>query len=1138
MLIITLSLIPALSSGQQWVGVGSQSQSSPKITFSESNPGTSGIQVEIPGFYLDLLQVGDNLYHSISIPDGVPILEQGNPELQKLSFNLQLQDNFYSGISVASSKYFEYTDINIPPSIGNQPRNRSNSLTEEGDSYHSDSFYPLNLAVSQIPYIIRNERFQTFQVYPFQYNPVTRVLRFYYEMELQLIANEGEDINPLSNSDKSIIQVGSLGNNCINEPAQTLKSGQLPSDKGSMLIICPEVFLASIKPLAEWRNQTGIQTEIIDAGQFKTPAEIYNFVKEYYYAKKNLAYLLLVGDSKHVPPFNLSTGSSDNSYSYLSGNDHYPDILVGRFSAESAKDVDIQVQRTIEYETGPKSSTGWHTVVTGLASTLSPGDDGESDFQHIRNLLKTMKSATFTQVNEFFDGSQGEADAEGNPTTSDITTKINQGTGIIFYAGHGSPNAWATGSITKSVAEGLSNTSKYPVIWSAACETGNFADKYCLAEAWLRASNSNGQPTGAVAAVMSSGTQTSFPPMQAQDKIAELLSDPAEDMCTMGAISIKGMMSMNDKYGSAGNTITDNWILFGDPALRIFTTEPQQLIVDHKGQIGAGRVFYTLASNSQNGFVCISKDGNILGTALIIDGKAIVYLDKPAQGESLTITVTAMNYIPYKSEIKVIFDPANPDFCIPPNHSRLQPINTQFNWECSEGGIPEYYLFYLGTDNPPTNMVNGEKLTSAHYKTLYNLSYDKSYYWKVVAVNGFGMSEGKIMEFRTVFSPDEDFESITKNQLAWIDGGVQKWTKDNQQFFDGAYSIRSGKVSAIESSSLIYPCEVINCDFVSFWAKTSCEAGDKLQFIVDNMVVDEWSGITSWSFHSYKIDPGQHQIEWRYIKDNNLEEGDDAVWIDNIHLPVHFPVTASVTAEGSVCEGAGFETSANADNYFYISWETGGDGTFNDINSENTIYKPGKLDLGNTSTYLKMKVHGFDGCPVLEKIVSLDIHPLPLIALPSDTIIAEEGEIFLDATIAGNNTYTWNPGGVTGPSIMIDSTNSIKGLKKIGVTVTSEKGCSATKEIQLHFNNSNFSDSYSIYPNPNNGVFTLEPVKGFAMLDQMTLFDGEGKVVWRNQGNLSIIGNLEISVGSIPSGTYYLVTENSDKREVNPVVIH
>ncbi len=1137
-LLLCLLLSSALLAGSQWVGVSSQSPAASHITTSGNTGTSTEISVDIPGFYLNQSTFEGKSYKLPQIPDGHPILVQGSPDLQKLSFTLQLPVNGNMEVSIIYSKYTEYTDIDIIPSAGDEIRNVSVEKITKGNVYNTDAFYPGELIGSELPFIVRNTRAQAFQIYPFQYNPVTRVLRFYYQITIKAVNSLEDVVNPMINNDHSTKAIEGINVDFINHQSSLLKSGKLPSDRGSMLIICPESYRKAIQPLADWRKQTGISTEIIDAAQFANAEAIYTFVKDYYYNNSNFAYLLLVGDADKVPAYIYPYGASDNYYSYLAGDDHYPDILVGRFSAESVKDVEVQVSRTLQYEKNPGTDLSWLTTATGIGSTMGSGDDGESDFQHVRNLLKVMKSTTYHQYNEFFDGSQGEADAAGNPSTSAISAKIKQGTGVIFYTGHGSPTSWATGSFTKSEAENSDNYGKYPLIWAAACENGNFVNKYCLAEAWLRASNSKGQPTGALAALMASGSQTSFPPMEAQDKIAELLANPQEDISTMGAISVKGMMSMNDVYGKAGYVTTDTWILFGDPSLRVRTMAPKQFNVEHKGYIGSGKMIYSFSCNASGGFACLSSQGNILGKVLVTEGINTINLDFPVSSDSITLTITALNYLPYISKIEVINTPGMACVNSPVNHSKLQSINSSFTWENTDGGTSDYYLFYLGTDNPPSNLINGQRLTASQFKSQFNFEYNTKYYWKVISTNNYGSTASKVMDFRTIYGPDEDFEPVFKSKLSWNENGSQNWSNDASEHFEGTHSIRSGQINKGEFSSLAYPCSVSNCDFVSFWSKTSSAKEDKLQFLVDGILLEEWSGISEWNFHSYRIEAGMHQIEWRYSKNAESTDGKDAAWIDNIHLPIHSQPNANVSENGSVCGNSLFETSATAENYFTITWQTTGDGSFDDANLENPVYNPGTLDLAKKQTTLLMHLNGYEGCQDVEKTITLAINSTPLINLPSDTIVRSGSSIELDASLDGNMTYSWQPNGSNSASVLIDSLSTTNGIKTASVTVTNSEGCSATKEIKIHFENSAGSDTYNVFPNPSNGNFTLELAKGSAVIDQMKLVDLRGNTVWQKGESLDIIGSHQISISGLKGGAYFLVTENKNGKSLNKVLIN
>jgi gingipain R len=58
----------------------------------------------------------------------------------------------------------------------------------------------------------------------------------------------------------------------------------------------------------------------------------------------------------------------------------------------------------------------------GIASNQGPGDDGEDDFEHLRNIRSVLSSWHYTNIGEFYDGSQGGGDAAGNPTSASIAS--------------------------------------------------------------------------------------------------------------------------------------------------------------------------------------------------------------------------------------------------------------------------------------------------------------------------------------------------------------------------------------------------------------------------------------------------------------------------------------------------------------------------------------------------------------------------------------------------------------------------------------------------------------------------------------------------------------------------------------------
>lgn len=67
----------------------------------------------------------------------------------------------------------------------------------------------------------------------------------------------------------------------------------------------------------------------------------------------------------------------------------------------------------------------------------------------------------------------------------------------------------------------------------------------------------------------------------------------------------------------------------------------------------------------------------------------------------------------------------------------ISPLAT-LNW-LSGGGFPTGYRIYFGTDNPPTNLVNGLDVAAATtYDPTGDLTINTTYYWQVIPYNAYG----------------------------------------------------------------------------------------------------------------------------------------------------------------------------------------------------------------------------------------------------------------------------------------------------------------------------------------------------------------------------------------------------------------
>ena len=129
-----------------------------------------------------------------------------------------------------------------------------------------------------------------------------------------------------------------------------------------------------------------------------------------------------------------------------------------------------------------------------------------------------------------------------------------------------------------------------------------------------------------------------------------------------------------------------------------------------------------------------------------------------------------------------------------------------------------------------------------------------------------------------------DFENA-RPPTGWVGSGDADWfvTATNPQM--GGYAFESGDITHSESTSASYTTVFEDEMSVSFYFRTSTESTyDFLQFIVDGILRQEWSGENDWTLAEFTVPRGERVLEWRYIKDSTSDSGSDSVAIDEIAI--------------------------------------------------------------------------------------------------------------------------------------------------------------------------------------------------------------------------------------------------------------
>ena len=614
----------------------------------------------------------------------VTTLEKGNPCLPSFGESFVIPNKGISAVNYTFDEILTFENVLIAPSKGNLKRNvnPADIAYTFGNSYSENAFFPSQIAKLNDPFILRSIRGQVLTIVPFQYNPVSKTLKVYTNLKVKITFDSKQTgINELNASEVSFSDAKSYQNIFANQISVS-KYAQVEED-GELLVITTAEYKDSIKSLLDWKHQKGIKVsiKILDAS-ISTASEVKTYIQDFYTVNPQLKYILLVGDHQQVPSYSYGTSldgetlTSDSYFGQLTA-DYYPELFVGRFSGSSSQ-ITVMVKRGLEYEKNPLSGD-WMTKAIGLGSSQGAGygDDNEADWQHLRGIKNQLTNFGYTEVFEFYDGSRGEGDANGNPVSSIISPAVNAGIGLFNYTGHGDINTCITGNFGSTQINLATNNGKYPFVISVACNNGTFINGNCISETWLRATENN-TPSGAIAACGSSILMAWAPPMQTQDELANLITeqDVTNKKSTLGGIFYNAQMSMLENYPQDGEEVMQTWVLFGDPTVEFRSKVTQNLNVSHVASTfeltQANLEFF---SGTEGALISLTQDSIFIGKALINGGICTITIPELTNFAPITVTATKQNYKPYSGTINLlekinsISELKNSGFSVYPNPS-------------------------------------------------------------------------------------------------------------------------------------------------------------------------------------------------------------------------------------------------------------------------------------------------------------------------------------------------------------------------------------------------------------------------------------------------------------------------------------
>jgi len=616
-----------------------------EVQFTQETTTISKVEFLIADYNLRNININGTDFTRINFSGGVVTKEKGFAELPFVNANIRLGSDNNVSMEVIPVEFTDYQlEYPLLPSRGVIYRDQDPSQIpyEIAPESLTDNFYPANLSSITDPFIIKDVRGLTVYVYPFRYNAATQTLRVYHSVTVMLTNDYSTPINPLyKTSGKYYREMEGLYKSIFVNYESELDDLSM-SDAGDILVITTARDETALQPYIDWKKEKGFDVfkEVVATG-----TNVKNLIQQKYDANNDILYVQLAGDWADIKS-DIGGGANapmDPMLGCVAGSDNYPDIAIGRFSAGSAANITVQVNKSIIYEKLP--SGNWYNSAIGVASNQGPGDDNELDYQQI-DVIYDNKLNPFT-----YNTHNTAYDPTGTATM--VKNYIEQGAGVINYCGHGSMISWGSTGFNNTYVNSLNNGNMLPFIFSVACVNGAFQSGECFAEAWLKKQNG-----GAIMTLMSTINQPWDPPMRGQDYFNDLLTggynydtnpgsgtNTSEGRTIIGSIVTNGLNLMyTESNGTSDLNTIKTWTTFGDVALQARTDSPADVNYSNN-IILIGSPFQTTVSVNgapfEGALVALSQNG--LYASSYTDASGSVILPNDFDPGEVKLVITAFN---------------------------------------------------------------------------------------------------------------------------------------------------------------------------------------------------------------------------------------------------------------------------------------------------------------------------------------------------------------------------------------------------------------------------------------------------------------------------------------------------------------
>ncbi len=590
-----------------------------------------------------------------------------------------------------------------PPKILSKSDEPTEFVQPDKDTYSSNTPYPEKVVEIAKQGFIAGYNIGSILVYPVQYIPIEKKLIFHSKIVIEISYKDCKSSprpyskrtdyarNVLENSIKNMVKNPQDIQLSLTKASPT--KSDLPDEEHVYVIITTDEMQASFQPLADWKKKKGLSATIVTTSWIyeeysgvDQAEQVRNFIIDAYQNWGTL-YVLLGGDTydyqaeEWIVPFRYAyamtsgggagswedmipcdlyfadlDGTWDDNGNYIFGEvddniDMYPDIFVGRATAETDSEAVAFVNKILTYETNPP--VDYQLDMLFLAMMI----DYNTNSAIAKDYIDSM------YVPERFDPITKLYEANGNENYETVMTALNEGQNIINHDGHAHFTVMSIGDgvLFCEDMDALTNAPRFPILFSIGCIPAGFDYDDCIGEHFVK------NPNGGGVAFVGNSRYGWYSPGNPIFGISDRFDQQFYNhLFTHNIYNIGNTMnSAKTVYiPFAGTENVYRWCIYeitllGEPEMPIWTDTPSQLVVDFPETLPPGESLCDIiVSDGMNpvegAMVCLMKQDEVYQTKITGPGGYAQFSVSPSTPtDGIQLTVTAQNFIPFEDTISI-----------------------------------------------------------------------------------------------------------------------------------------------------------------------------------------------------------------------------------------------------------------------------------------------------------------------------------------------------------------------------------------------------------------------------------------------------------------------------------------------------